>query len=101
MAGKKNCWEVKKCGREPGGAKVQELGVCPVTVEVKLEGVHGGSHAGRSCWVVAGSLCGGKVQGTFAVKFENCENCDFYAAVRQEEFPNFQYSSTLLAKLRR
>ena len=101
MADKKNCWEVKKCGREPNGAKAHELGVCPVTVESKLDGTHGGLHAGRSCWVVAGSLCGGKVQGTFASKFGNCETCEFYTAVRDEEFPNFQYSSTLLAKLRR
>jgi len=97
---KLNCWEAKKCGREPNGAKAAELGVCPVTVESKLDGTHGGRHAGRACWVVAGSLCGGKVQGTFAAKFENCENCDFYAKVRQEEYPDFKYSSVLLAKLR-
>jgi hypothetical protein len=72
-----------------------------VTVETKLDGVHGGRCAGRACWVVAGSLCGGTVQGTFAAKFENCESCEFYAAVREEELPSFQYSSTLLAKLRR
>lgn len=97
---KLNCWEAKKCGREPNGAKAKELGVCPVTVEDRLDGIHGGRHAGRACWVVAGSLCGGKVQGTFAAKFENCETCDFYATVRQEEFPEFKYSSVLLAKLR-
>jgi hypothetical protein len=101
MAAKKNCWEVKECGREPGGEKVRELGICPVTMALKLDGVHGGKAAGRACWVVAGTLCGGQVQGTFAMKFENCESCDFYEAVRQEEFPSFQYSSTLLAKLRR
>jgi hypothetical protein len=101
MAGKKNCWEAKNCGREPDGARVKELGICPVAVEMRLDGVHGGSCAGRACWVVAGSLCGGTVQGTFAMKFENCEDCDFYAAVREEEFPAFQYSSTLLARLRR
>jgi hypothetical protein len=100
MTRKQNCWEAKKCGREPGGAKAKDLGICPVTVEQKLDGVHGGSHAGRACWVVAGSLCGGKVQGTFAAKFENCEKCDFYAAVRQEEYPNFKFSAVLLAKLR-
>ncbi|MHB8835463.1 MAG: two-CW domain-containing protein [Candidatus Methylomirabilia bacterium] len=98
---KLNCWEIKKCNRGPDGDKVHELGLCPVAVENKLDGVHGGSHAGRSCWVVAGSLCGGKVQGTFATKFQNCETCDVYATVRQEEFPNFQFSSTLLAMLRR
>jgi hypothetical protein len=101
VAAKKNCWEAKKCGREPGGAKAGEMGICPVTVETKLDGVHGDRCAGRACWVVAGSLCGGTVQGTFAAKFEDCENCEFYAAVREEELPSFQYSSTLLAKLRR
>jgi hypothetical protein len=30
-AKKLNCWEVKKCGREPGGVKVKELGVCPAS----------------------------------------------------------------------
>jgi len=29
--GKLNCWEFKKCGRQPGGPKVAELGVCPAT----------------------------------------------------------------------
>jgi hypothetical protein len=101
VAAKKNCWEAKKCGREPGGAKAGEMGICPVTVERKLDGVHGGRCAGRACWVVAGSLCGGTVQGTFAAKLENCESREFYAAVREEELPSFQYSSTLLAKLRR
>lgn len=100
MTVKRNCWEVKKCGREPGGAKVAEFGVCPVTIEAKLHGVHGGSNAGRACWVVAGSLCKGEVQGTFAKKFENCEKCDFYIQVREEEFPKFVFSSVLLSKLK-
>jgi hypothetical protein len=101
MTVKKNCWEAKKCGRETGGAKSHELGICPVTIEAKLHGTHSGKNAGRACWVVAGSLCGGQVQGTFAKKFENCEKCEFYISVRNEEFPNFEFSSTLLGKLRR
>ena len=36
---KLNCWEVKKCGREPEGAKVAELGECPASTENKLHGV--------------------------------------------------------------
>ena len=100
MAGKPNCWEAKKCGREPGGSKVHEFGVCPAATEAKLDGSHGGKNAGRSCWVVAGTLCKGEVQGTFARKFENCEKCDFYLQVREEEFPHFTYSSILLAKLK-
>ncbi|MDH4162252.1 MAG: hypothetical protein OEW15_06120 [Nitrospirota bacterium] len=94
---KKNCWEHKKCGRQPGGHKTQELGVCPVTTHQALTGVHGGSHAGRACWVVAGSLCGGKIQGAYAQKLNNCWRCDFMIAVKQEEdSAPFGFSATRL-----
>lgn len=96
----KNCWEVKKCGREPGGHNVDSLGVCPAAEESKLDGAHGGRNAGRACWVVAGTLCGGEVQGTFAKKFSNCEKCDFYLTVQREAFPLFTFSSVLLTKLK-
>ena len=26
---KRNCWEVKQCGREPGGTHEKDLGICP------------------------------------------------------------------------
>lgn len=94
-----NCWEFKKCGREPGGIKVHELGVCPSATEDKLDGVHGGKNAGRSCWVVGGTMCGGKTQGTFAQKYGNCVICDFFKQVKIEENSSFNLSSTLLDKL--
>ena len=97
---KKNCWDFKKCGREPGGQHVAEFGVCPAATEARLDSVHGGHNAGRACWVVAGTLCKGETQGTFAVKFGSCEACEFYLAVREEEFPQFQFSSLLLNKIR-
>jgi hypothetical protein len=96
---KMNCWEFKKCGREPGGAREKHNGVCPAAVEKKLDGVHGGKNAGRACWVVAGTYCDGRVQGTFARKYRDCKNCDFYQRVKKEEFPNFKLSSTLLSIL--
>jgi len=82
---KENCWEFKKCGRQPGGAKVSELGVCPASTEKRLDGNNHGSCAGRTCWYLAGTLCGGKVQGTFATKLGNCMDCEFYQLVSQEE----------------
>lgn len=82
---KQNCWEFKKCGREPGGRRVSELGVCPAAICSELDGVHGGRNAGRSCWVIAGSLCGGVIQGSYAQKLANCWKCDFMIAVKQEE----------------
>ena len=97
---KKNCWEFKKCGRQEGGEHVHDLGVCPASVEQRLDRVHGGKNAGRACWVVAGTMCGGKVQGTFAQKYENCEVCDFFKTVKREEGPAYQLSIVLLNKMR-
>lgn len=96
---KVNCWEFKKCGREPGGSHVHDLGICPATIEKKLDSVHDGVNAGRSCWVLAGTLCKGEVQGTFAQKYKSCEICDFYMMVKQEEYPKFMLSAVLLGKL--
>ena len=96
---KLNCWEFKRCGRQPGGVHVSDLGICPATQEARLHGVHGGSNAGRSCWVLSATLCKGEVQGSFAKKFKNCEMCDFYQTVKREEFPSFQLSAILMGKI--
>ncbi len=82
---KTNCWEHKRCGREPGGAKEKELGSCPASTNFTNMGKNGGKAAGRYCWKVAGTLCGGKVQGTFAEKMMNCSQCDFFKAVKSGE----------------
>jgi hypothetical protein len=97
---KLNCWEFKKCGRQPGGEKAKELGVCPATIYEELDGIHDGDNAGRSCWILAGTMCGGKVQGTFAQKYENCELCDFFRSVKEEEGPAYQLSIVLLNKVK-
>jgi len=85
MASKLNCWEFKKCGREPGGLKVAELGVCPAPQAAAANQVNGGRNGGRLCWALTGTFCGGKVQGTFAQKLANCGECEFYKLVRKEE----------------
>ena len=97
---KQSCWEFKNCGREPGGAKVVELGVCLAATEASLDGVHGGKNAGRACWAVAGTLCGGEVQGTFAEKMGNCKSCDFYMAVFNDDIPGFVTIGNLLGMLK-
>ncbi len=97
---KRNCWSFKRCGREPGGKNVRDLGTCPASVEHKLSGIHEGDCAGRACWVVAGTLCNGRQQGTFAQKYHNCEICDFYQMVKEEEGLKFKMSPRLLAILR-
>lgn len=80
-----NCWEVKDCGREPGGKKSKESGICPVFEAIEYDGVNDGQSAGRFCWVVAGTLCNGEVQGAFATKVMNCMACEFYGMVVREQ----------------
>lgn len=60
-----NCWEFKGCGQNKSGG-------CPAFTE----------DAGRACWLVAGTMCGGRVQGTAAQKLGNCRDCDFYQKVK-------------------
>lgn len=82
---KLNCWEFMKCGREPGGINTEKLGVCPASVKLKAHGINSGKHGGRACWAIAGTCCGGNIQGTFAKKFHDCVKCPFYALVTSEE----------------
>ncbi|PKN07766.1 MAG: methyl-accepting chemotaxis protein [Deltaproteobacteria bacterium HGW-Deltaproteobacteria-8] len=61
------CWEFKRCGREKGGAKAAEMGICPAWPE-----------HGKDCAIVQGTLCGGIVQGDYASKIAQCAKCDYF-----------------------
>lgn len=63
------CWEYMNCGRDKD-ATIK----CPAY-----------SDFGRICWAVAGTFCAGKVQGTFAQKYEDCRKCEFYQKVKNRE----------------
>ena len=65
------CWEYMKCGRDKDASL--KCPACP--------------NFGRVCWAVAGTFCEGKVQGTFAQKYESCKKCEFYKKVRSGEKP--------------
>jgi len=60
-----NCWDFYHCPRE------RQL-LCPAFTE----------DSGRACWSVAGTLCGGAVQGLNAKTIGSCERCDFYHQVK-------------------
>lgn len=84
-----NCWEYLKCGREPGGPHVSDKGVCPAATDVKDNNTNRGKNAGRYCWKIAGTLCGGQIQGDSAKKLMSCSTCDFYQLVKKEEGAKF------------
>jgi len=97
---KQNCWEFNRCGRGPDDTEEGGQERCPAATEQRLAGVHGGTNSGRACWVVAGTHCGGKAQGTHAAKQGGCEQCAFYQQVAREEGANLQRSFALLARLK-
>ncbi len=82
---KLNCWEYKKCGREPGGSKADQDGVCPAAIQKTFDTFNHGINAGRICWLVAGTFCDGQLSGTFAEKIDTCRNCDFYKKIQADE----------------
>lgn len=43
---KVNCWQFKKCGRQPTGDKADELGVCPAANESLADGINSGIEGG-------------------------------------------------------
>ena len=97
--GRKNCWEYFECGRQPGGEKVGELGVCPAAKEGNLHGLNEGINGGRSCWAIAGTLCKGQTQGSYAQKLGDCLGCEFYASVRQDQGGALITTKDILKKL--
>lgn len=62
------CWEFMKCGHEEDKS-------CPV---VRL-------NAGRMCWDISSTLCGGKRQGESFTKFHLCKNCEFFIKLNRGE----------------
>ena len=86
MSAKKiNCWEFMNCKRQPGGARAEENGTCVAAIDTSYDGINSGENAGRICWAVAGTCCGGEIQGTFAEKRDSCTSCPFYRLVQEEE----------------
>lgn len=96
---KYNCWEYMKCGREPGGINVKELGVCPASTETKVDGFNQGINGGRACWAIVGTLCKGEVVGKLASKLVDCAECDFFSLVIDQQGPDYQGASEILKAL--
>jgi len=53
----KKCYEVKNCKKEDCACYGKEA---------------------MRCWQVAGTYCGGKIQGSFAQKYDNCSGCEVF-----------------------
>jgi hypothetical protein len=59
------CWEMKDCPAE-------RRDNCPAYPD-----------SGGQCWLVTGTKCGGKEQGTYREKMSNCRKCNVHIAVHK------------------
>jgi len=84
MAVRQNCWEFNRCGREAGGKRSGETGVCPAAAAASCSGLYNGKNGGRMCWAIAGTFAAGRIRGAFAREF-SCLNCKFLRAVCRDE----------------
>ncbi|HTS00485.1 MAG TPA: hypothetical protein VML00_12065 [Bacteroidota bacterium] len=94
-----NCWEVTRCGREPGGANAASGGVCPASLARRAHGVNGGKNGGRACWAIAGSFARGEICGMLAAAHGDCMSCAFFAQVGREQGALYQGAKSILAAL--
>jgi len=95
---KQNCWELKRCGREPGGPRAEALGVCRAITAACTDGMNGGLNGGRVCWAVAGTLNGDKKRHCSST-FDDCLECDFFRMVAREEGARRCSAATVVIKV--
>lgn len=63
------CWEAKGCTKT----------TCPAY-----------GNGDYRCWLHAGTLCGGEVQGDFAQKYSSCFECDLYETLQAADAKMYQ-----------
>jgi len=80
-----NCWQFKKCGREPGGKDALQSGICPVALETEADGLHNGENGGRCCWVLTDSACQENPHDLCLETIRKCRECDFYLFIEKSE----------------
>lgn len=66
---KTQCWQCIGCGIETDPARR-----CPAY-----------PYFGRICWAIAGTMCHGKVMGTYAEKIHDCHKCPFFKRCQNPE----------------
>lgn len=78
---KVKCWQLKQCEKMD----------CPAYAKPNIR-----------CWLTVGTMCEGKVQGDFAIKYQSCTECEVY---QQAVFENpiveiYEHLLTLIHSLR-
>lgn len=94
-----NCWEITRCGKEPGGSRVDTSGICPAADCVYATGINGGFHAGRACWAIGETLCGKGQRLSLRKKRRTCPACPVYQKIKAEEGAGLLDTDSILEEL--
>jgi diguanylate cyclase (GGDEF)-like protein len=78
---KVNCWKLKRCEKKD----------CPAYEKPNVR-----------CWLTVGTMCQGKVQGDFALKYQSCTECEVYqkAVFEDPVVEIYEHLLTLIHSLR-
>ncbi|MBF0097558.1 MAG: hypothetical protein HQM04_08770 [Magnetococcales bacterium] len=83
----KNCWEVKQCGREPGGYMARQQGTCPVPLYTLADGFLGGHNGGRACAFIVRQLNASERLSACSQNSQTCDQCSFFNQL-QSNYPH-------------
>lgn len=78
---KRNCWDIKKCGKGPKSGVETDIGNCPVVREC----TEGDPSSGRSCWKVRIKDDRGRLVPNWSRDDKDCLNCDVMDTLRKED----------------
>lgn len=87
---KLNCWQIKHCGKEPGGEKAAASGTCPAATEPFFDGINNGVNAGRYCWRIENTECRREVMLAPRANATACSQCEVLIQVIREEGSSFR-----------
>jgi len=83
--GVQNCWEFSNCGREPGGANVNEFTICPAATTFSANGMNSGKNGGRICWIIADTKYNNTIECSALHHKSSCFSCSFRYKVTMDE----------------
>jgi hypothetical protein len=69
------------CGREPGGIRADQEGICPAAQNSRYQGINGGQASGRFCWTEPDTNCKKFLEESDG----GCMLCSFFTRVLHEE----------------
>ncbi len=84
--GRKKCWEIMQCGREPDVATNGDTGFCPAAINSRTTGRPTDAPARGYCWKVVGTRCHEKVGGVLTDRWIESATCPHFGDGLHKEF---------------